>query len=570
MKKILSMIIAIVMIVLLVGCSNNSNGTVSEYVAPKESNRQQETERVTEATQAPTEALIEGIGEKLSEYKPIDTFSNGLIWIEYNKNQKGLMNENGKIVYSTDKDIETNPVMEGGYTFFCYKEDKLYTNKIIDKEGNETYTLEDTDDDTYKIWAQGDGVFLVSHQQSGFSEVKYSIYAVDSEGEIIGTEKEIKSQPDSVKHFGNNIFIVSFEGGSDREFAFNSNSDSLFLLNGNYKCYPLYDGIGYFIGFIHNMNSNPTYHYFSGSILSNDLSSEESWENWLNNHSIEEDVYYNHGTYHESLEYIQEGFRLDKKDRNEVYIYGYDDKQTKLPSFPESTSIEKIGVFSGGYLPIFLKGADSKYYVTVVDTSGKQMYEPVKTSDSNWFSNSNYFCSNGKVFISENKQYFLVDTSGKKNQLSINLSGNIEGYDGDYVYHSGGIWNLKDNSELTAYFPINSNAYSNRSDESSDVSSAKQKNYVTKNDFSIIGKWKNIGEYTYGQAQTGSIINFDGTNCNFYSPKDTYAFYKKGDNYRLDCTSPLGDTASFTVKIIDDDHIDVSNGSNIVELKRVS
>lgn len=97
-----------------------------------------------------------------------------------------------------------------------------------------------------------------------------------------------------------------------------------------------------------------------------------------------------------------------------------------------------------------------------------------------------------------------------------------------------------------------------------------KKNYLSVSDYSIVGKWKNIGEYTFGQAQKGAIIIFDGMNCNFFSPRDTYAFYKSGDNFRLDCTSPLADTVSFTVKIIDENNIDVFNGSNIVELTRVS
>ncbi|MBQ3286681.1 MAG: hypothetical protein IJI40_03010 [Firmicutes bacterium] len=88
--------------------------------------------------------------------------------------------------------------------------------------------------------------------------------------------------------------------------------------------------------------------------------------------------------------------------------------------------------------------------------------------------------------------------------------------------------------------------------------------------FSIEGKWKNVGDYTWGQAQAGAIVIFNGTNCNFFSPSDTYAFYKDGDNYKLDCTSMLfSDTLSFTVKIIDNDNIEIYNGKNCLEMKRV-
>ena len=88
--------------------------------------------------------------------------------------------------------------------------------------------------------------------------------------------------------------------------------------------------------------------------------------------------------------------------------------------------------------------------------------------------------------------------------------------------------------------------------------------------FSIEGKWKQTGDNTFGQAQKGSIIIFDGARCNWYSPADTYAFYKDGDNYRLDTTNVLfGDTPSFIVVAIDNDNIDIYNGPNAVSLKRV-
>ena len=89
-------------------------------------------------------------------------------------------------------------------------------------------------------------------------------------------------------------------------------------------------------------------------------------------------------------------------------------------------------------------------------------------------------------------------------------------------------------------------------------------------DFSIEGKWKNVGSDTFGQVQENSIVVFDGTYCNFYSPKDTYAFYKDGSQYRLDCTSFLfSETLSFTVKVMDKDNIEIKNGNDTLTLKRV-
>lgn len=107
------------------------------------------------------------------------------------------------------------------------------------------------------------------------------------------------------------------------------------------------------------------------------------------------------------------------------------------------------------------------------------------------------------------------------------------------------------------------------SDFAQDTKNVK-KEYVTLSKFSVEGKWKNVGQGTFGQVQSGAIVVFDGTNCNVFSPKDTYAFYKDGDNYRLDCTSFLfSETLSFTVKLVDEDHMDIFTGNGILELARV-
>lgn len=88
-------------------------------------------------------------------------------------------------------------------------------------------------------------------------------------------------------------------------------------------------------------------------------------------------------------------------------------------------------------------------------------------------------------------------------------------------------------------------------------------------EFAIEGKWKNVGDYTLGQAQEGAIIAFDGTKCNLYSPSDTYAFYKNGDRYTLECSSlNFGETLTFDVEVIDADHINLHRGNHVLELQR--
>jgi hypothetical protein len=94
--------------------------------------------------------------------------------------------------------------------------------------------------------------------------------------------------------------------------------------------------------------------------------------------------------------------------------------------------------------------------------------------------------------------------------------------------------------------------------------------YTEISDFAIEGKWKSVGDHGFGQAQPGAIVVFDGVNCNFYSPQDTYAFYEDGGGYRLDVTSLLfAENLSFAVKLIDRDQIEIDYGWDVTSLKRL-
>ena len=87
--------------------------------------------------------------------------------------------------------------------------------------------------------------------------------------------------------------------------------------------------------------------------------------------------------------------------------------------------------------------------------------------------------------------------------------------------------------------------------------------------FSIEGKWKNVGDTTFGNVSKGGIVLFDGNHCNYSSPQDTYVFYSEGSEYKLDCTGLLGHAFSFRVEVLDNDHIEIYHGSHMVELARI-
>lgn len=291
----------------------------------------------------------------------------------------------------------------------------------------------------------------------------------------------------------------------------------------------------------------------------------------------------------------------------EAVYYEYIDMEgniiLKYPAFPDGVTYNGVSGFSNGYSAVYLTGIDQKEYDSVIDENGNLLYEPIAFSG--------YGSCNGYIFgFSEEKSAFgALSPTGEFLKIQYGLPGfdvnthycmDKNGYllaiqDGYIFYHSN-------DTSVTAYYALDGNKTIDRvyaefdqngflliddagnigryektafsGDETKKPEPTKAPNvkqYKTVNSFAIEGKWKNTGTYTYGQAQNGAIIVFNGTNCNFVSPQDTYAFYKNGDHFRLDCTTYMfSQTLSFTVKIIDDNHIDVYNGSYYIELTRVS
>lgn len=318
---------------------------------------------------------------------------------------------------------------------------------------------------------------------------------------------------------------------------------------------------------------------YYGSVTNKDLSSKNSWLKWLPDHKT------NEADNNDSLEYIGEGMRLfdDIHNLDKSYLKGVDDKKIKFPSYSDDVSTEEFGNFSGGYLPLLLRGADEKNYITMIDKKGKQAYEPIKLSDDiatgNYYfykpevlqfnTESTVLYFNGKAVYYDADSIFMIDTKGNKEELSIEAQEKLINYDEKYLYFDKGIYNLEQNEYLSIFIKT-SDSDNDNSELDDEEASGEQKDYINIDNFSIIGKWKNVGTDTFGQAQKGAIISFNDTNCNFFSQKDTYAFYKDGDDYKLECTSPLADTVSFTVKIVDENNIDIINSSNTIELRRVN
>ena len=243
--------------------------------------------------------------------------------------------------------------------------------------------------------------------------------------------------------------------------------------------------------------------------------------------------------------------------------------------------------FCNGYCVLPIKNPDGAPYLTAIDMDGNQLFSPIKLPEAyhggNWHPYG-YASERYIVLVEDDNPIFyqnITTTLGNRFGTYITLEGEIvdSGYDSIYPFSDeyslvckyGAVNSYYFlNADLEDAFPQSETVNSDgvmKSEAQPDTTI--ERTYITMNNFSIEGKWKSVGSYGFGQAQPGAIVTFDGTNCNFFSPSDTYAFYADGNDYRLECTSFMStSTAAFTVKIIDSDHIDVYYGDNVTELQR--
>ena len=612
MKKVLLFILSTVLILLLVGCSDSNNNSLGN-VEPTVVKEQFKAERTTEApTEAPTEVepIIEhtySIEEVLSD------FSDDKAWVSYYKTNEdnkslayALIDNKGFIIWSVDKDNLSDWSECAGLTTvddtFC-----LFPNNskafrysagmiIIDSLGNIQFDSRNAEEGvSYYYLGYGDGSYLAVKHVENFSENEFYFTELDKSGKTVseiswpenwkgrGTVDTLYHINQNFNYCGNDIFIGSqdtgYTVGGGKIWYYDKKNKSFYSSEEKFSTQ---------LGIVEMMSDNETLCQFNeGKLGTGSFDKTDKYflidtqtfydaEETIDLENLEMDLY--GGCYGEQL------FNCIKNNESKSFSAGvYDYKGNLIESYPNNWDIKDGDSFSGGFASLQLKGADNNPYVIAVDSEGKPQYDPIKVDSVK------YPSWHGYISVTIDEEDTIINPKGEKTdrseldkQFDSYSLGNIKvvnGFEKNYnkkkeLYDS--FTSVNGNSLNTIYQISNYKEIAKQSISAPVVESTESaetvapKEYVLKDNFSITGKWKNIGKYTFGQVQEGSIVSFDGTNCNFFSPKDTYAFYKDGDNFKLDCTSPLADTVSFTVKIIDENNIDVFNGSNIIELKRVN
>lgn len=533
-----------------------------------------------EAGDGIVEPIVEAqytISEVLSD------FSEDRAWISYRDNGEiyyGIIDPNGFLIYSiaqADLDGWSNGVkatkfMDG---ISCiYSDAIIYGTSsfreangmiIVDRDGTPIFnSLEAEDNHFYYYMGYGDGTILAVENIADFSTNTYSLCEIDLTGEIVfrmdftadWSDSYVK---DDFRYMGSDIFAghLGLKPG-----IYNRSTHCIFEVHSTWA-YDTFQNLQLLTEFSEGIALGYNSRYSGGGtdkiyqIPLDALSSQESWQTYNTGNNTPIGNFYCSG--------ISSGGLIN----DPTGIYDYNGQL--LVAYPENWNITSARAFSDGYAILLIEGVDGKDYVVAVDKNGTPQYEPIKYDG----------------YISSTCGYVLLKIDGENRAFDPAgteiTEGEYEKLQIEYLY--GGVKRSEDDASFidmdgnilsTIYVVSNYDEVSGQiyhmqnPDSASDNAATGSKDYITLSNFSIEGKWKNVGTYTFGQVQSGAIVAFDGTNCNFFSPKDTYAFYQDGDDYKLECTSLLStDTLTFTVKIVDENNIDVFNGSNCLEMTRV-
>lgn len=507
-------------------------------------------------------------------FTKLQLFSEGRAWVNFDKDGvicTGVIDTNGKLLYQAEGEFYYVSPFKDGLAFYVGNSEEIPPCGIIDLNGNVLFESQDE----YSILAYGNGHFLAEQHIQNFDKDEWRLGTIDQNGNILNemavTEGSV-SDPKDCKYIGENFIALS----STRLYNISTAKISS-IVEGN-----VYDGV------IADFQDGYTVATIKGGIFGDELSAgikvqgtEIKVCSFIDSNVSDEPIY------NEGLVWARPYNALVRPD-SDKYVdtdtTGYYDKDWNLVISLEEYDHVTGGAFRGGCAAVTMDGADGEFYASVIDKKGNLLYSPVKIDDEETINPNNsangYFQvtidsevkiigPDGTVYTPEIDDLSALEnlTFGDISEGFILMESNGNGTEPGYHYYvSLNGSNIIDSAKLTSEYIDGNSSENDDSEQNSSEEDSTASSYIMPDSYDIIGKWKNIGDKGFGQAQPGAIIIFDGERCNFYSPNDTYAFYNDGNKYVLDVTSPLAESLSFTVNIIDDNNISIS-GTNLERIE---
>lgn len=571
-KGVMVLITVSFLLFLCIYAKNGTDKTVPDMSVSKENNPIEVYEEMDSDYENDTyEENPEEMPVKTCPFTKLYPFSEERAWVNFDKDgitYTGIIDTDGKLLYETENDVYKSQFQDG-LSFYVQEGPDESSCGIIDSDGNVTFENQITSDGGYLILAYGNGHFFVTQHIQNFDTDEWRYGTVDKNGNILNKMKRLKSENNEYLS-GGDFQEIDYVGEGfislPHSWEWNEDSYAFYNLLTAETVFPQYAPITEFKNG-YTLCTTDAFDYGS-KVMSVDewiASADYDMLNPSSNPNYDKEI---GGEFEWSNDLaLGSPFYIHGKGNRDM-DYGYYDKDWNLVTSLEKYRNKDIegGPFGNEYAAVTLKGSDDCQYASAVDNSGNLVYDPVKIDNGSVYDSANGYFQ--VVIDGEDK---IIDPEGTIYTPGVDDLSMLKGLtfgdvsEGFIIMDSEG-----DDSDATPYYvSLDTNTIIDSvkaastdmdtvEDESLDGEASDNNSYIIPDSYDLTGKWKSIGESGFGQAQPGAIVIFDGSRCNFYSPSDTYAFYYDGDKYVLDVTSPLGESLSWTVNIIDDNNIKVA------------
>lgn len=374
-------------------------------------------------------------------------FSEGYAWVNIeNTDRLAVIDIDGNVKFTLDNasegikistgdhaagiiydPIEATPFYDGASAVYPSRNLNAYGYAIYDINGNILTSSDDGDDTTdLRFLGAGEGVYLIGKEESnGTGDSNVAYYCIDKNGNMVTDEIEISgdltSRSGGWNYIGNGNFVSSgFEG----------------IIDGKYiDLADIYDSLD---------DSNfdfDTYMDWVVPIQGHDGVISRADIEWLA----------------EAASCLSEEF-CDKIEN--LPVDAWCDKNLEvvvsLPEFSEDFEVDEIGDFNDGFAPVQLMGSDGKYYFTLIDRSGNQIYQPVGGFEkASTLGCTDFFTTGGTITLIANERPCIIDKDG----VVYDVSEDISGFSGAVYCNYGVRDKVIAIAEGFKYFPDESTCY---------------------------------------------------------------------------------------------------------------
>ena len=380
-----------------------------------------------EPTEEPTEEPTQQEPAAEPQYsvvqlRNIPTFFEGRAWAySYDRSAFGdgkdryyLIDDNGVAHYTvTASDLRYALNASGDINLGVLSDDVAYVSYgtgfvLIDRDGNEYCRCDDPE--TTLFGRYGDR-FLVGKLTSTYSEKHFDLYLIDKTGAVVS---DVLMSFDDRRIFTNMGFGIF----GSKNLILNLATDRIFELDDN-------------LSDLSFTSEEVLYRRYR--ITPSDLADENAFAAWKERcaewnkldavRRTNDNVRFSEGLY--VLQNAEEP--------------GYYDEQMNLvvpaPEVPDTVRLVKLLPFCDGYAAVYLKGADGKDYVTVIDREGKMQYDPIlRYGDAS-------MTVEGYLYQTVDGKPMLIDVTGQQTDISTadlsGLSADVYAFYGVYSIYQG-------------------------------------------------------------------------------------------------------------------------------------